>query len=71
MKYTIYAFSLMALFLSCEPVRDDEFNLEGDLIKPTIEITAIDGNTFVVKDKTTGGFQRLWSFPGTMPANST
>lgn len=71
MKYTIYAFSLMALFLSCEPVRDDEFNLEGDLIKPTIEITAIDGNTFVVTDKTAGGFQRLWSFPGAMPANST
>jgi PKD repeat protein len=71
MKHTIYAVILMSLLASCEPVRDDEFGLTGEAPKPVLEITPLDGNTFVVKDKTAGGFQRLWSFPGGMPANST
>ena len=72
MKHKLYILlALTTVITACEPVRDDEFNLSGEAPKPSIEVTAIDGNTFIVKDNTPGSFQRLWSFPGGLPANST
>lgn len=61
---------MTAIFWSCEPERDDEFSLNGNPPEAKIEVTAIDGNTYIFKDLTPGSFQRLWSFPGGIPANS-
>ncbi|MBK7222752.1 MAG: hypothetical protein IPH94_16000 [Saprospiraceae bacterium] len=53
MRHRFYILlALITVITACEPVRDDEYNLNGEAPKPSIEVTAIDGNTFIVKDNT-------------------
>lgn len=55
---------MITVITACEPVRDDEYNLNGEAPKPSIEVTAIDGNTFIVKDNTPAVSKDFGHSPG-------
>jgi PKD repeat protein len=60
------------LFASCKPNRDDDFPLPPTPAAPEFSITPLpgDSNTWVIKDLSTGNFQRLWDLPGGTPKSS-
>lgn len=74
MKKTIFLIALIAAVIpACLPDRDDEHTLPPAAEAPqfSAEILAGDSNRVVVKDLSTGNFQRVWDFPGGAPKNST
>ncbi|MBL7831790.1 MAG: hypothetical protein JNK41_12235 [Saprospiraceae bacterium] len=73
-KKIIYIiFTLTVIFVGCKSDRDDLFNLGTPPDPPQFTIEPLDGDSssrFLVKDLSTGNFQRLWSFKGGIPATS-
>lgn len=60
------------LFWSCQPFEEDDINL-GDLPAPpefSVEILESDSNRVVIKDLSSGTFERLWDLPGGDPKTS-
>ena len=72
-KYFILSFSIIAALLNgCKPNRDDDFELPDPSAAPTfsIEVVQGDSNRMVIKDLSSGGFQRIWQLPGGTPKTS-
>ncbi|MBK8699019.1 MAG: PKD domain-containing protein [Saprospiraceae bacterium] len=69
-KISIYLLSILVLLTACEPVRDDNFNLPSPSEAASMEVIALSTNEYIVKDLTSGGFQRYWDFPGGTPSIS-
>ncbi len=61
------------LVIGCKPDRDDDFQLGPGAAAPefSVEVLASDSNRVLIKDLSTGNFQRLWSLPGGTPKTST
>ena len=74
MKKTLFVAILIALaFGNCKPGREDDFQLNDVPALPefTVEMLAGDSNRVVVKDLSTGNFQRHWDFSGGQPKTSS
>jgi hypothetical protein len=61
------------VWLACKPDRDDEIQLPDAAAAPefSMEMLAGDSNRVVIRDLSTGNFQRLWDLPGGTPKNSS
>jgi hypothetical protein len=73
MKKTALLFSILAFAVSqCKPDRDEGIQLPPSPSAPefSAELLEGDSNRVVIKDLTTGSFQRLWSMPGAVPKTS-
>jgi hypothetical protein len=68
-----YISLLGILIAGCNPNRDDDFSLPATPAAPEFSITPVpgDSNKWVLKDLSTGSFQRLWDLPGGTPKSST
>lgn len=75
MKKTLYSIILLTAVMvgACRPERDDLYQLGTPPAAPEWSVEALPGdpNRFVVKDLSTGNFQRLWDFPGGAPKASS
>ena len=74
MKRTIFSISFLALaFWACKPERDNDFQLSATVAAPeiSVEFVAGDSNRVIVKDLSSGNYQRIWDFPGGTPKTST
>ncbi|MCC7245713.1 MAG: PKD domain-containing protein [Saprospiraceae bacterium] len=71
----ILLFSLFSIIFwtACKPDRDDEYQLSGTPAAPDFSIERVpgDSNKIIVKDLSSGNFQRIWDFPGGAPKNSS
>jgi len=72
-KYFLYITVITLATISCDPQRDDDFQLGPAPGEPqmSVEFVVGDSNRVVVKDLTTGSFQRLWDLPGATPKTSS
>ncbi|MBL7808815.1 MAG: hypothetical protein JNN28_13425 [Saprospiraceae bacterium] len=63
---------LAILAFGCKPEQGDEYSLDTLPGAPqfSVEFVAGDSNRVVIKDLTTGSFQRLWDLPGGTPKSS-
>jgi hypothetical protein len=68
-KHIFFLFILFISALSCEPERDDEFQLGPGTNDVAFDIRFLEGdsNRIIVSDLTPGSFQRLWDLPGGTP----
>jgi hypothetical protein len=65
MKNTIYLFLLLTLaFAGCDAYQDEDIELGAAPTTPefSIEVSADDPNTIIVKDLSSGNFTRVWNF---------
>ena len=65
MKNTIYlVFLSILVFAACEPFQADDIELGAAPATPefTVEVSADDPNIIIVKDLSTGNFNRVWNF---------
>jgi PKD repeat protein len=72
-QHTILGLLLLIGISACAPTRDDEFQLTETPNAPsfTIQTLSTDPNQIIIKDLTSGGFQRVWDLPGANPNTST
>jgi hypothetical protein len=74
MKKIFFPIALFGLALvGCKPDRDDEIQLPDAAAAPefSVEMLADDSNRVVVRDLSTGNFQRFWDLPGGTPKTSS
>ncbi|MEO5907086.1 MAG: PKD domain-containing protein [Saprospiraceae bacterium] len=72
-KSFFYLAIIALVIISCDPQRDDDFQLgpaPGDA-QMSVEFVIGDSNRVVVKDLTAESFQRLWDLPGATPKTSS
>jgi hypothetical protein len=72
-KTLLYITMFAAVIYACRPDRDDEHQLPSPSGTPefSVEVLASDSNRVVVKDLSSGNFQRVWDLPGGAPKNSS
>jgi PKD repeat protein len=72
-KLLLFSCCVALLFGSCQPQRDDDFQLPAAAGAPdfSVEFLAGDPNRVVIKDLSSGNFQRIWDLLGGTPKNST
>lgn len=73
-KYLLLSLSLLAvfIFISCDPQRDDKFQIDGTPLTPDFNWSFVEGdsNRVVITDLTAGTFQRHWDLEGGTPNSS-
>lgn len=69
MKQIIYLLSIVVICFACEPQEADDISLPALPEAPTfsMEISPDDPNTVIVKDNSTGFFDRTWEFEDGQP----
>ncbi len=72
MKKSLPTLAVLAFFAACSPFQDKDITLPAQPAAPdfSVEILAADPNRVVVKDLSTGFFDRAWAFPGGVPTGS-
>lgn len=71
-KNISFFFAVLLFAIACEPVQDPEIDLPAVPTTASFnaEPTAENPNLIVVKDNSTGFFDRLWDLPGGTPSSS-
>ncbi|MEY3239144.1 MAG: hypothetical protein RIR11_582 [Bacteroidota bacterium] len=72
-KIFLFVALVVAVLAGCYPDRDDDNQLPDAPGAPqfSVEMVAGDSNRMIIKDLSSGSFQRLWDLPGGTPKNST
>ncbi len=71
-KILVFTALFVLAMVACKPNRDDEIQLPPTPDAPnfSVEMVAGDSNRVVIRDLSSGNFQRLWDLPGGTPKNS-